>query len=48
MDVKNDNPFAKSLCKNSNFELEMKRYNILETNYINKNPLQNPFAKFNT
>lgn len=47
MDGKNNYPFAKALCKNSNFELEMQRYNILKTNCINKNPLRKSFAKFN-
>ena len=47
MDVKNNYPFAQSLCRNSNFELEMQRNNILKTNYINKPHLQKSFAKFN-
>lgn len=47
MDGKNNYPFAKALCRNSNFKLEMQRYNTLKTNYINKSPLQKSFAKFN-
>ena len=55
MDGKNNYPFAKALCRNSNFKLEMQRHNTLKTNCINKktlckSPLQNlifenPFAK---
>ena len=47
MDVKNNYPFAQSLCRNSNFESETQRCNILKTNYIDKHRLQKSFAKFN-